>query len=466
VAGNGTYDLIVIGAGPGGYYGAIRAAQLGMRTACVEKGPTLGGTCLNVGCIPSKALLDSSERYAEARQELGRHGIQVGEVTLDLAAMMKRKDKVVDGLTKGVASLFKKYGVERLEGRARLASGGTVAIDGKDAGTLRSERILLATGSVPIELKTLPFDGKRIVSSTEALALAEVPAKMLVVGAGYIGLELGSVWSRLGAKVTIVELTDQVAPGSDRQIADELYKLLRRQGLRFQLETTARGAKTGDAGVTVMLESAGKTTEDTFDVVLVAVGRRAFTDGLGITELGVETDERGRIRVDADYRTSVAGVYAIGDCIPGPMLAHKAEDEAVVCVERMKGIGAHLNYDAIPGVVYTWPEMASVGMTEERARKEVGDVRIGTFPFRANSRARCVGEADGLAKVVAHPITDRVLGVHIVGPAAAELIAEAAVAMEFHASAEDIARSAHAHPTFAEAIKEAALAAGGHTINL
>jgi dihydrolipoamide dehydrogenase len=274
------------------------------------------------------------------------------------------------------------------------------------------------------------------------------------------------VWNRLGSKVTVVELTDQVAPGSDRQIAEELFKVLRRQGLRFQLQTTASGAKVGDDGVAVTLESGGKAAEETFDVVLVAVGRRAYSNGLGIDELGIETDERGRIRVDGDYQTNVAGVYAIGDCIPGPMLAHKAEDEAVVCVERMNGIAARLNYDAIPGVVYTWPEMASVGWSEERARKELGDdVRIGTFPFRANSRARCVGESDGLVKMVAHAKTDRVLGVHIMGPSASELIAEAALAIEFHASAEDVARSVHAHPTFAEALKEAALAVGGHTIN-
>jgi dihydrolipoamide dehydrogenase len=465
VAEDKSYDLVVIGAGPGGYFGAIRAAQLGLKTACIEKDPPLGGTCLNVGCIPSKALLDSSERYEQAQHELSRHGIKVSGVALDLDAMMKRKEKVVDGLTKGVASLFKKYDVDRIQGHARITAPGEIRVEGTDAGTIRTKRILIATGSVPIELKTLPFDGERIISSTEALSLTEVPARMLVVGGGYIGLEMGSVWSRLGTKVTVVELTEQIAPGTDRQMAEELFKVLRRQGLKFQLETTAKSAKAGDGGVAVVLESKGVEKEESYDVVLVAVGRRAYTGGLGLEDVGVAIDERGRIPVDAEYRTNVEGIYAIGDCTPGPMLAHKAEDEAVVCVERICGIAAHLNYDAIPGIVYTAPELATVGMSEERARKEVGDLKIGTFPFRANSRARCVGQSDGLVKVIADAKTDRLLGVHIVGPAASELIAEAAVAIEFHASAEDIARSVHAHPTFAEALREAAMAVGGHTIN-
>jgi dihydrolipoamide dehydrogenase len=460
-----SYDLVVIGSGPGGYIAAIRAAQLGMKTACIEKDPSLGGACLNVGCIPSKALLDSSERFAEVTKTLPRHGIKVGGVELDLGEMMKRKEKVVDGLTKGVAGLFKKNGVDRVEGAARIVERGRIEVEGKDQGALRAENILVATGSVPVELRSLPFDGKRIVSSTEALSLSEVPSRLLVVGAGYIGLELGSVWCRLGAKVTVAELTDQVALGSDRQMSQELHKLLRRQGLEFRLETTAKSAKPAKGGVTVVLESKGKESSEEFDVVLVAVGRRAYTEGVGLDEIGVETDERGRIVVGEHYRTSVEGVYAIGDCIPGPMLAHKAEDEGVACVERMRGIAGHVNYDAIPGVVYTWPEMAFVGMTEERAKEEIGEIRIGTFPFRANSRARCVGESDGLVKMIADAKTDRLLGVHVLGPSASELIAEAAVAIELHASAEDLARSTHAHPTFAEAMKEAALAVADRTLN-
>jgi dihydrolipoamide dehydrogenase len=456
------YDLVVIGSGPGGYYGAIRGAQLGLRTACIEKEERLGGTCLNIGCIPSKALLESSELYARTKNDLARHGINVADVSLDLSAMIQRKDKVVDGLTKGIAALFKKNNVDHIRGVAKITAPGVVQVGEQ---RLETKRILVATGSVPIDLFALPFDGKHIISSTEALALQDVPGRMLVVGGGYIGLEMASVWSRLGSKVTVVELTAQIAPGSDRQMADELYKSLRRQKLKFQLETQAKAATVKDSGVRVSLESKGATNEEEFDVVLVAVGRRAYTDGLGLDELGVAKDERGRIRVEAHYATSVAGIYAIGDCIPGPMLAHKAEDEAVACVERMCGIAGHVNYDAIPGIVYTWPELASVGMTEERARTEVGDIRIGTFPFRANSRARCVGESEGLAKIIAAADDDRVLGIHVFGPGASEIISEAAVAMEFRATSEDIARSAHAHPTFAEVLKEAALAVENRAIN-
>jgi dihydrolipoamide dehydrogenase len=456
------YDLLVIGAGPGGYYGAIRGAQLGLRTACVEKEATLGGTCLNIGCIPSKALLESSESYAHAKSELGAHGVKVGDVSLDLPAMMRRKDKVVEGLTKGVAALFKKNGVEHLTGHARLITPGTVEISGS---RVSAKSILLATGSTAVELSALPFDGKRILSSTEALALASVPTRMLVVGGGYIGLEMASVWSRLGSKVTVAELTPQILPGADRQMADELHKSLRRQKIGLRLETQAKAATVSADGVRVMLETKGEASEETFDVVLVAVGRRPYTDGLGLEQLGIATDERGRIRIDEHYRTNVPGVFAIGDCVPGPMLAHKAEDEAVACVERICGIAGHVNYDAIPAIVYTMPELASVGMTEERARADVGAVKIGTFPFRANSRARCVGESEGLAKMIAAADDDRILGVHVLGPAASEIIAEAAIAMEFRASAEDIARSAHGHPTFAEVLKEAALAVDKRAIN-
>jgi len=460
------YDLLVIGAGPGGYVAAIRAAQLGLRVACVEKYPSLGGTCLNVGCIPSKALLDSSERYAQTRNHLTGHGIKVGQVELDLATMLARKDKVVGGLTRGVGSLFKKNGVDRLEGAARIARPGVVAIEGKDAGEVHAKSILVATGSKPVELASLPFDDVNVVSSTQALCFEQVPPSLLVVGAGAIGLELGSVWSRLGSKVTVVELLDQIVPGADKEMSASLHKALRRQGLTFLLETTARDAEVGTDGVSVVLEGDGKQRRATFAKVLVAVGRRPFTDGLGLADLGIEQDQRGRIVVDEHYRTNVEGVLAIGDVIAGPMLAHKAEEEGVAAVERLAGVAGHVNYAAIPSVVYTWPELASVGMTSEQAAAQGREVRAGTFPFRANSRARCSDESDGLVKILADAKTDRILGIHILGPHASELIAEAAVAVEFSASAEDIARSVHAHPTLAEAIKEAALAVAGRTINI
>jgi len=445
---------------------AIRAAQLGMKVACVDKDASPGGTCLNVGCIPSKALLESSERYAAAKHELSRHGVNVGEVELDLAAMMKRKDAVVGALVKGVASLLEKNGVDHFTGTARLAGAGKVQVDGTT--TLACARTLIATGSRPVELPALPLDGERIISSTEALRLTEVPARMLVVGAGAIGLEMGSVWSRLGSRVTVVELLDQIVPGSDREIAGVLQKVLARQGLAFSLETTARAAEVSPTGVNVTLEGADEQRVEQYDVVLVAVGRRPYSEALGLEEAGVALDERGRIRVDEDYRTSADGVFAIGDVIAGPMLAHKAEEEGVAAVEKMAGVAGHVNYATIPSVVYTWPELAWVGVSEEQARHKGGAtaVRVGSFPFRASGRARCSGNTDGMVKIVAAADSDRVQGIHIVGPNASELIAEAAVAMEFCSSAEDIARSVHAHPTLAEAIKEAALAVDGRAIHI
>ncbi len=461
------WDLVVVGAGPGGYIAAIRAAQLGMRVACVEKAAQLGGTCLNIGCIPSKALLDSSELYFQVRSGMAAHGIRVARAELDLEAMMARKDRIVKVLTQGIAGLFKKHGIERIQGTARIAAPGRVAVQGANGEReLLTKRILVATGSVPAELPGLPFDGERIVSSTEALSFASVPKKMLVVGAGAVGLELGSVWSRLGAEVLVVEFLDRILPGMDRKLADLLQKSLQRQGLRIELETTAQSAERTATGVRVVLEHKGKTSTVEVDCVLVAVGRRPYTEGLGLDQLGVARDRRGFIQVDADYQTSVPGIFAIGDVIPGPMLAHKAEEEGVAAVERMCGIAGHVNYDAVPNVVYTNPELAGVGLTEDAARERGLEVRVGTFPFLANGRARCLGETEGQVKVIADAKTDRILGVHILGPRASDLIAEAALAIEFGASAEDVARTCHAHPTLPEALREAALAVDGRPLNI
>ena len=461
------YDLVVIGAGPGGYVAAIRAAQLGMRVACVEKDGALGGTCLNVGCIPSKALLDSSELFHQARHGLGAHGVNVSGVELDLGAMMTRKDRVVRGLTQGVASLFKKNKVVWVQGAARLAAPGRVAVRGAQGEqTLEAARVLIASGSEPAPLRTLPFDGERIVSSTEALSLSRVPARMLVVGAGAVGLELGSVWSRLGAEVTVVEIVDRILPGMDGGMAGQLQRALERQGLSFRLATEARGAVRAGNGVRVTVASKDGSADVDADVVLVAIGRRPYMNGLGVRELGVKVDERGRIVVNDRFETSVAGVFAIGDVIAGPMLAHKASEEGVIAVECMAGQPAHVNYDAIPNIVYTWPELASVGLSEEEAAARGVAVAVGTFPFVANGRARCLNETDGGVKVLAGVRTDRIVGLHILGPRASDLIAEAALAMEFDASAEDVARSIHGHPTLPEAIKEAALAVSKRAIHI
>ena len=461
------YDLVVIGAGPGGYVAAIRAAQLGMRVACVEKDGALGGTCLNVGCIPSKALLDSSELFHQARHGLGAHGVKVSGVELDLGAMMTRKDRVVRGLTQGVASLFKKNKVVWVQGAARLAAPGRVAVRGAQGEqTLEAARVLIASGSEPAPLRTLPFDGERIVSSTEALSLSRVPARMLVVGAGAVGLELGSVWSRLGAEVTVVEIVDRILPGMDGGMAGQLQRALERQGLSFRLATEARGAVRAGNGVRVTVASKDGSADVEADVVLVAIGRRPYMNGLGVRELGVKVDERGRIVVNDRFETSVAGVFAIGDVIAGPMLAHKASEEGVIAVECMAGQPAHVNYDAIPNIVYTWPELASVGLSEEEAAARGVAVAVGTFPFVANGRARCLNETDGGVKVLAGVRTDRIVGLHILGPRASDLIAEAALAMEFDASAEDVARSIHGHPTLPEAIKEAALAVSKRAIHI
>ncbi len=460
------YDLIVIGSGPGGYIAAIRAAQLGMRVACIEKDSTLGGTCLNIGCIPSKALLDSSERYHQASHDFAAHGIQVNGLDLDLAKMMSRKDGVVRTLTRGVGSLFKKNKVTPVIGTARFVAPDRLEVQGDAAQTLTAPRILIATGSAPIELPFARFDAARIVSSTEALALPAVPQRMIVIGGGAIGLEMGSVWSRLGADVLVVELLPRLVPGMDQQMVGLLQRALQRQGLSFRLGTTLKAAAVDGKGVRVTLEGPKGVSEELADVLLVAVGRRPYTEGLGLDVAGVKLDERGRIAVDAHYATNVAGIYAIGDVIPGLMLAHKAEQEGVAAVEMMAGVAGHVNYDAIPNVVYTAPELASVGLSEEEVARRGLQVRVRSFPSTANGRARSMGETEGAVKVIADATTDRILGVHILGPHASDVIAEAAIAMEFSASAEDIGRAVHAHPTLAEALKEAALAVDGRTLNL
>ncbi|MBL8798127.1 MAG: dihydrolipoyl dehydrogenase [Planctomycetia bacterium] len=464
------FDLIVIGAGPGGYVAAIRAAQLGKKVVCIDKRPALGGTCLNIGCIPSKALLDSSELYSLAQHRFARHGIQVGEVGLDLPAMLKRKDAVVKNLVDGLAYLFQKNGIQVVTGTAKLESPGRVTVqqfDGKTA-TLEGDAVLLATGSAPVIVPSLPYDGKHIVSSTEALNFEKVPEHLLVVGAGYIGLELGSVWARLGAKVTVLELLPRILPGMDAEIAGAVQKSLARQGLKFHLGTKVLGATVQGDQVVVRTQHDEKESEFQGDKVLVAVGRRPCTEGLGLKELGVATHERtGRVQVNESYQTSVPGIYAIGDLIDGPMLAHKAHEEGVAFAEKLAGKAAHVNYGAIPGVVYIWPEAATVGLSEEQVKEAGKPYRVGRFPFQASGRAIAMDETEGLAKVIADQATDRVLGVHIFGPRASDLIAEAVMALEFSASAEDIARICHAHPTLSEGLADAARAAySGKAINL
>jgi dihydrolipoamide dehydrogenase len=456
------FDLIVIGAGPGGYVAAIRAAQLGIRVACVERRTTPGGTCLNVGCIPSKALLDSSELYYLAKARFQRHGIQAGEVGLDLKTMLGRKDQVVKRLTDGVAYLFKKYHVAPIQGTARLEGAGKVAVKSPDGKTkhYQAKSILLATGSESATLPSMAFDGSTIVSSTEALCFVKVPTHLIVVGGGYIGLELGSVWGRLGAKVTVLEFLPRILPLGDGEIAALLHKALVKQGIQFHVETRVRGASTQGGQVIVNAQAGGEGVDFQGDKVLVAVGRRPYTAGLGLQEAGVAVEERsGRVPVDERFQTNVPGVYAIGDLIAGPMLAHKAEHEGMAVAEMLAGKKPHVNYAAIPSVIYTAPEVASVGLTEEQVKENGQPYRVGKFPFTASARARCLDETEGLVKVITDSRTDRLLGVHILGPRASELIAEAVLAMEFAGSAEDIARTCHAHPTLSEALAEAARAA-------
>jgi dihydrolipoamide dehydrogenase len=459
-----THDLLVIGAGPGGYVAAIRGAQLGLSVGCVEKEPALGGTCLRVGCIPSKALLESSELYHEARTSYGEHGVVVGEVGLDLAKMMKRKTRIVSGLTKGVGSLFQKNGVTRYAGHARFEAAGRVAVDGEDGTTtIEATNVIVATGSVSAPLQGVELDGDRVGTSTEALAWSDVPEHLVVIGAGYIGLELGSVWARLGAKVTVLEYLDRILPGMDAEIAGEAAKLFAKQGLEFRLGTRVTGARADGARCIVECDGADALE---CDRVLLATGRLANTGDLGLDRVGVELDERGRVQVDEAFATSAAGIFAIGDAIRGPMLAHKAEEEGMACVERLVSGYGHVNYGAIPGVVYTHPEIATVGRTEEDLKEAGVPYRKGSFPFRANGRARALGQTDGRVKILAHAETDRVLGVHVIGPRAGDLIAEAVAALEFGASSEDLARTSHAHPTLAEVVKEAALAVDARAIHI
>ena len=464
------YDVVVIGAGPGGYVAAIRAAQLGMRTACVDSRATLGGTCLNIGCIPSKALLQSSEKFAEARRGFAEHGIKVGEVGLDLAAMMDRKDKVVTTLTRGVEFLLRKNKVDWLKGRARIAAPGRIVVGpGGPADTeIEAGAIVIATGSESTPLPGLTIDERQIVSSTGALALDRVPERLAVIGGGYVGLELGSVWSRLGSKVTVIEYLDRILPNMDRELGPALQRLLARTGMAFKLATKVAGGTVGNDGVTLELEPAAGGDRETLaaDVVLVAIGRRPFTEGLGLDAIGVARDTAGRIAVDDNFATNIAGIYAIGDVIRGPMLAHKAEEEGVAVVERLAGQKTDIRYDAIPGVVYTWPEAAAVGKTEEELKEQGVAYNAGKFPFTANGRAKANQQTDGFVKILADAKTDRVLGVHVVGSDAGNMIAEAAVAMEFGAAAEDIARTCHAHPTLPEAVKEAALAVAKRAIHM
>lgn len=457
------FDLIVIGAGPGGYVAAIRAAQLGLKTACIEKEALLGGTCLRVGCIPSKALLESSELFHEAKTKFVNHGIKLASVELDLAAMLKRKHQVVLNLTKGVEGLLKKNEITRLHSHARLVAPRKVEIDGKDGKTiLEAKHIIIATGSKPASLPGVEIDRERVVTSTEALSFGEVPKHLVVIGAGYIGMELGSVWLRLGAKVTVVEYLNRILPGMDAEIATEAHRIFERQGFEFKLGKKVTGARKHENGAIVECEGEQPIL---CDRVLMSVGRVPNTDGLGLETIGVSLDKKGRIEVNPQFATSIPGVYAIGDVIAGPMLAHKAEEEGVACVEHLvKGHG-HIDYNIIPGVCYTNPEIGSVGSTEEQLQQQKIPYRKGSFPFRANGRAQSLGQLDGRVKILAHEKTDRILGVHIIGPRAGDLIAEAVAAMTYGASSEDLARTCHAHPTLPEAMKEAALAVDGRAIH-
>ena len=468
---NETFDLVVIGAGPGGYVAAIRAAQLGMKVAVVEKNATLGGTCLNVGCIPSKALLQSSHLFEETGHDLAQHGIVVAAPTLDFAQLMKRKGEVVGATTKGIEFLFKKNKITWLQGTGRIEAAGSVAVLGPDGAvkdTVAAKNILIAAGSEVTPLPGVTIDEKKIVSSTGALELTEVPKRLVVVGAGIIGLELGSVWRRLGAEVTVVEFLDRICPGIDDEITKFFQRALAKQGLKFKLGSKVTKAETSDSGVTLTVEPSKGGAAETLqaDIVLVAIGRRPYVAGLGLDKVGVKLTDRGRIAVDAHFQTSVPGIYAIGDVIDGPMLAHKASEDGIACVESLAGQKGHVNWDLVPSVVYTQPEVAWVGKSEEQLKAAGVAYKVGKYPFTADPRSRANGATEGFVKVLSDKTTDRVLGVHIFGAEAGTMIGEAAVAMEFSASAEDIGRVCHAHPTVNEALKEAALAAWEKPIHL
>jgi dihydrolipoamide dehydrogenase len=462
-----TFDVVVVGGGPGGYVCAIRAAQLGFKVACVEKRSALGGTCLNVGCIPSKALLAASEKFEEAAHGLAKFGIKVGGVELDLPGMLAHKDKVVKDNTGGIEFLFKKNKVTWLKGAGTITSGTTVEVEG--VGTITaSKAIVIATGSEVTPLPGIAIDEKKIVSSTGALELPEVPKRLVVIGGGVIGLELGSVWGRLGAKVTVIEYLDRILPTMDGELSKQSQRIFAKQGMTFKLGAKVTGATVSDAGVSLTVEPAAGGAAETVeaDVVLVAIGRRAFTQGLGLDKVGVELDNRGRVKIGKHFETNVPGIYAIGDVVEGPMLAHKAEEEGVALAEQLAGQKSHVNHDLVPGVVYTWPEVAAVGKTEEELKAAGIAYRTGKFPFTANGRARAGGNTDGFVKILADARTDKVLGVHLLGPNVSEMIGELVLAMEFSASSEDIARTCHAHPTLSEAVKEAALAVDGRPLHI
>ncbi|SDD62423.1 dihydrolipoyl dehydrogenase [Belnapia rosea] len=460
-----SFDLIVIGSGPGGYVCAIRAAQLGLKTACVEKRATLGGTCLNIGCIPSKALLQSSENFEEAAHKLADHGVIVDGVKLDLAKMQARKGEVVSANVKGVEFLFRKNKVTWLKGAGRITAPGQVEVNGE---TYSTKAIVIATGSDSTPLRGVEVDEKRVVTSTGALELDKVPGHLVVIGGGVIGLELGSVWKRLGAQVTVIEFLDRLIPGMDAELAKQAERTFGKQGMKFRLKSKVTAARQDADGVTLTVEpAAGGTAEEIkADVVLLAIGRRPYIEGLGLQEVGVALDERGRVVTDGHFATNIPGIYAIGDCIAGAMLAHKAEEEGVAVAEILAGQAGHVNYGAIPGVVYTWPEIASVGATEEELKAQGIAYKVGKFPFTANGRARAMNDTEGFVKILADAKSDKVLGAHIIGPDAGTLIAEMALAIEFGASAEDVARTSHAHPTLNEAVKEAALAADGRALHI
>jgi dihydrolipoamide dehydrogenase len=462
------YDLIIIGSGPGGYVAAIRAAQLGMKVACVEKEPTLGGTCLNIGCIPSKALLNSSEKYIELKTHAEEHGIKTGKVDLDLSTLMQRKDKIVKQLTAGIGFLFKKNKITYLNGTASFVDKQNIKVKSSKELTLSAKNFIIATGSSSMERPGITVDEKKIVTSTGALSLSAVPKTMLVIGGGYIGLEMGSVWSRLGTKVTVVEKLDRIVPTMDGEIATEFMKSLQKQGIEFKLshKVVATKSVSKDVEVTMESEKDKKQIKNKFNVVLMSIGRKPNTEELNLEKIGVKLNDQQAIEVDQQYKTSVDNIYAIGDVVPGPMLAHKAEEEGVACVEIINGQKTHMNYDTIPAIVYTNPEVASVGKTEEQLKESKTEYKVGKFPFMANGRALTTSESEGFVKILADKKTDAILGAHIIGHDAGQLVAEIVTAMEFGGSAEDIARICHAHPTTSEAVKEAALSVDGRAIHI
>ena len=456
-----SFDLVVIGGGPGGYVCAIRASQLGLKTACIESRGTLGGTCLNVGCIPSKSLLNLSENFHKAKKDFNHQGIEIEGIKLNIEKMMSNKNKSVQVLTKGVEFLFKKNKVTYIKGKGVLFSKNDIVVyENNNKTKYKAKNIVIATGSSVASLPGIEIDEKNIISSTGALSLNKVPKKLAVIGGGYIGLEMGSVWSRLGSEVTVIEYLDHITPGMDREISDEFKKILSKQGINFKMSSKVNNVQSTSSGVSINYTDLKNSKDETitFDKVLVSVGRKPYTEGLNLSKIGVKKDNKGRIEVDAKLQTSVKNIFAIGDVIKGPMLAHKAEEEGIAVAEILAGQAGHVNYDVIPGVIYTSPEVASVGKTEEQLKNENQSYKVGKFPFLANSRAKVNNETEGFVKILADSKTDKVLGVHIIGPHCGDMIAEMALAMEFGASSEDIARTCHAHPTHTEAIKEAALA--------